>query len=365
MSAYKEFTGKSVEDALRAAREEFGAGLDDLDFEILTPGSRGVLGMGAEPARIVAAPRSELGGAAPKRDAAAARPLPPPPPREERAPGDRDRGPRRDDHGGRSDRDRPRPPRSESLSPAPPAAPRPVDEDRPAVDEDRPAGADLPSAAESAPPAPREDRGPRPPREDRGPRRDDRPRGPRSTEVSASEAAEVSAARGSLAAERADLEAAEASPESLAAGKAILEELMRLMDLDVRVDLETGDTSRLNVVGQGDTKEALGALIGRKGERLSALQHLVNLMLSKKVGDWTRVLVDVEDYRGRRERQLRDLAQRAAEHVAETGKMLQLEAMPALERRWVHIALRDNPDVATQSIGEEPNRRIVVLPRNG
>ena len=76
MSAYREFTGKSVEEALRLAREAFGAGLDDLDFEILTPGSRGVLGMGAEPARILAAPRSELGGAAPKRDAAAARPLP-------------------------------------------------------------------------------------------------------------------------------------------------------------------------------------------------------------------------------------------------------------------------------------------------
>ena len=76
MSAYKEFTGKTVEEALRLAREEFGAGLDDLDFEILTPGSRGVLGMGAEPARIVAAPRAALGGAAPKREAAAATPLP-------------------------------------------------------------------------------------------------------------------------------------------------------------------------------------------------------------------------------------------------------------------------------------------------
>jgi len=65
MSAYKEFTGKSVEEALRLAREDFGVGLDGLDFEILTPGSRGVLGMGAEPARILAAPRSELGGAAP------------------------------------------------------------------------------------------------------------------------------------------------------------------------------------------------------------------------------------------------------------------------------------------------------------
>jgi spoIIIJ-associated protein len=185
------------------------------------------------------------------------------------------------------------------------------------------------------------------------------------TDLSASEAAEVVAARGSLAAERADLEAAEASPEALDAGREILEELMRHLGFAVRVDVETGDTSRLNVVGDGAERDALGALIGRKGERLSALQHLVNLMLSKRMGGWTRVLVDVEDYRGRRERQLRELATRAAARVVETGKMLQLEAMPALERRWIHLALRENPDVATQSIGEEPNRRIVVLPRDG
>ena len=70
MSAYKEFTGKTPEEALKLAREEFGVELSELDFEILSPGSRGVLGMGAEPARILAAPRSELGGAAPKREAA-------------------------------------------------------------------------------------------------------------------------------------------------------------------------------------------------------------------------------------------------------------------------------------------------------
>jgi spoIIIJ-associated protein len=130
------------------------------------------------------------------------------------------------------------------------------------------------------------------------------------------------------------------------------------------VEVATGTTSRLNVVADGSGKEALGALIGRKGERLSALQHLVNLMLSRKMGGWTRVLVDVEDYRGRRERQLHDLAMRAAGRVVETGKMLQLEPMPALERRWIHIALREHPDVMTQSVGEEPNRRIVVLPRS-
>ena len=377
MSAYREFTGKTVEEALRSAREEFGAGLDDLDFEILTPGSRGVLGMGAEPARIVAAPRAALGGAAPKREAAAAQPLPPPPPRDDRGFGDRDRdrgsrgfgdrdrGPRRDDRGSRGfgDRDRDRGPRRDD---------RPPRDDRPV------AGGGAPQAIESAPaeadPGPsREDRGERDrgarfgdrPR-DRGPRRDDRgPRRAPSSDLSASEAAEVEAARGSLAAERADLEAAEASPEALAAGKQILEELMGHLGFDVKVELETGDTSRLNVVGEGEERDALGALIGRKGERLSALQHLVNLMLSRRMGGWTRVLVDVEDYRGRRERQLRDLADRAASRVVETGKMLQLEPMPALERRWIHIALRDNPDVATQSIGEEPNRRVVVLPRGG
>jgi spoIIIJ-associated protein len=391
MSAYREFTGKSVEEALKSAREAFGIGLEELDFEILTPGSRGVLGMGAEPARIVAAPRSELGGAAPKREAAESQPLPPRPPRDDRpaggfgdrAPGgDRgrapggggDRGPRRDDRprgfGDRApvaDRGGDRPPRRDDRPrDAAPQADAPLEVMPEAA---RPAGGfgDRDRSADRAPR--REDRprgfGDRD-RADRGPDRgaDRGPRTARSSDLSPSEAAEVSAARGSLSAERADLEASEASPEALAAGQAILEELMRLMDLQVTVEVQTGDTSRLNVVGEGEAKEALGALIGRKGERLSALQHLVNLMLSKKMGDWTRVLVDVEDYRGRRERQLRDLATRAAERVAETGKMLQLEPMPALERRWVHIALRDHPDVATQSIGEEPNRRIVVLPRH-
>ena len=223
--------------------------------------------------------------------------------------------------------------------------------------------------------APREDR-PRARPPDRAPRRDDRgDRGPRrydapreaprrpSADLTEGEQAEVAAARGSVAAERAELEASEASPEALAAGKIILEQLLAHIGFAARVDVETGETSRLNVVGEASEREELGALIGRKGERLSALQHLVNLMLSRQMGAWTRVLVDVEDYRGRRERQLREIAERAAKRVVETGKMLQLEPMPALERRWIHLALKSNPDVATQSIGEEPNRRIVVLPR--
>ncbi|OGO54486.1 MAG: hypothetical protein A2V85_05380 [Chloroflexi bacterium RBG_16_72_14] len=351
MSEYQEFTGKSVEEAIKSACEAFGVGLGDLDFEILTPGSRGVLGMGAEPARIVAAPRSALGGAAPKREAAEATPLPTPAPREDRGGFDRDRGPRREfdrDRGPRrDDRHHDRAPRRE---------------ERPAAE--RPEGV---RSAGDRPPR-RDDRG------DRGPRREERPsRGPRreehpsrgSSELSAAEVAQVATARGSVAMERAELEAAEASPEALAAGREILETLMAHLGFEgVRVEVREGETSRLNVVGEGSDREALGSLIGRKGERLSALQHLVNLMLSRRTGQWTRVLVDVEDYRGRRERQLVDLAQRAAERVLETGKMLQLEPMPALERRWVHLALRDHEGVSTQSIGEEPNRRVVVLPRN-
>jgi spoIIIJ-associated protein len=333
MSEYQEFTGKTVEEALRNAREAFGvSGLDDLDFEILTPGSRGVLGMGAEPARIIAAPRSALGGAAPRREAAAAEPLPRPPAEARRGP--------RDDRRDRGREGRPRDDRAE----------------RPRSGE---------AAATRAGSAPTDRRPPRGPESGRGVQ--GTPRGPRDDRrgsgLSQREAAEVATARASLTTEREEVQAAEASPEALAAGKEILEQLIALMGYRAAVTVHADVTSKLDVTGADDAeREALGALIGRKGERLSALQHLVNLMLSRRMGEWTRVLVDVEDYRGRRERQLAEIARRAAERVQQTGTMLQLEPMPALERRWVHIALRGVPGVATQSIGEEPQRRVVILP---
>jgi len=371
MSEYREFTGKSVEEALRHAREEFGVGLDELDFEILTAGSRGVLGMGAEPARIVAAPRAALGGAAPKREAAAATPVPAP---VDRGPRRDDRPPRRDDRLGRSDD---RPARSDDRGPRrddrpAPARPDAARADLPRTDAPRRDDAPRTEAAPRAD-APRpddrpervRDRGPR--RDDRPGRSDDRPRRPDdrpgASAVSSSEADEVQTAR-SLVREREELQAAEASPAALDAGKRLLEQLMQHMGFSVAVNIETGETNRLNVIGADDDEhEALGALIGRKGERLSALQHIVNLMLSREMGEWTRVLVDVEGYRGRREQQLREIADRAAARVVETGKMLQLEPMPALERRWIHLALRNHPAVGTQSIGEEPNRRVVVVPK--
>ncbi len=387
--AYREFTGKTPEEALRAAREEFGVGLDELDFEILTPGSRGVLGMGAEPARVLAAPRSALGGSTPKREAAAAMPLPPAPqrdredrPRHDRGPGgfDRERAGFERERSGGFDRERgPRP----GYQGARDRGPGGFDRERAGFDRERSGGFER---GQGGPRPPRPEPGnragvaPRPAgaRPEHGGGRLDRDRGGRhngggrgqrhegarpapQVGLTAKELAEVAAARVAPPVERPD--SAVVTPEALAAAKEILEQLMSHLGFAVRVEIKAGETNRLNVAGDGMEKESLGALIGRKGERLSALQHLVNLMLSKKVGEWTRVLVDVEDYRGRRERQLRELANRAAQRVTETGKMLQLEPMPALERRWIHLALRDHDRVATQSIGEEPNRRVVVLPR--
>ncbi len=348
MSDYQEFTGKSVEDAIKQAMQAFGvSSLNDLDFEILTHGARGVLGMGAEPARIVAAPRSALGGAAPRRDAAASVPLPPPPAREDRGP--REDRPRRDD----------RPPRRDDRGRGGYERREPRD--------DVPAGVASeaveqgPSGSSGVPRQDRPRRDDRPPRRDDRARRESRPTG--SSALTEGEQAQLTAARASSIADRDDVQAAEASPEALSAGKEILEQVMDLLGYKVTVNIEAGETSRLSVIGDESEKESLGALIGRKGERLSALQHLVNLMLSKRMGAWTRVLVDVEEYRGRRERQLHEIADRAAARVVETGRMLQLDPMTPLERRWIHLALRGNDQVSTQSIGEEPDRRVVILPR--
>jgi spoIIIJ-associated protein len=348
MTGYEEFTGKTVEEALRHAREAFGVtSLDDLDFEILTSGSRGVLGMGAEPARIVAAPRAALGGGAPRRQAAEAAPLP------ASAPAER-----------REVEPRAEPPRAEprrDFEPSREGGPRrdfgPRREGpRDNVGTER-VGGDRGRGERGG----RSDRGDRRPRPDR----DRRPGGATGTAIAMSPAdeAQVIAARAATP-EHEEFEGEAVSPEALQAGHAILAALMAHLGYDVTVEAVGGETSRLNVLGANDEeRQGLGALIGRKGERLSALQHLLNLMLSKQMGEWTRILVDVEGYRGRRERQLREIATRAALRVEETGRMLQLEPMSALERRWIHLALRAHDKVVTQSIGEEPERRVVVLPR--
>jgi spoIIIJ-associated protein len=114
----------------------------------------------------------------------------------------------------------------------------------------------------------------------------------------------------------------------------------------------------LNVVG-----DELGPLIGRRGETLRDLQFVLRLILSRRLGIWPNVVLDVEGYKAHRIEALRALAQRMATQVRQTGRRVVLEPMPAHERRIVHIALRGDKDVYTESTGEDERRKVQIIPK--
>ena len=135
---------------------------------------------------------------------------------------------------------------------------------------------------------------------------------------------------------------------------------MSALDVDARVDVTEGDEEVVATVTGGD----LGVLIGRHGQMIDALQYLANAMAHRSVGDdRRRIVVDAAGYRARRSATLETLARRSAEQASATGRRVELEPMSAVERRLVHEALKDDPEVETASEGVEPNRYVVVLPR--
>lgn len=107
----------------------------------------------------------------------------------------------------------------------------------------------------------------------------------------------------------------------------------------------------------------LGVLIGRRGKTINAFQQIVALIVSKEMSRWVRVSIDVEGHRSRREKQLRKMAETMAQQVISRGRSQSLEPMPANERRIVHMTLQDNQDVKTHSVGDDPNRKVVIEPR--
>lgn len=117
----------------------------------------------------------------------------------------------------------------------------------------------------------------------------------------------------------------------------------------------------LNVVGLNEREQA--NLVGRRGETVDAIQFLLNLVLGRKVDLWARVTVDIEGWRLRRKLSLMNLARRTAEQVENRKQAIPLEAMPAYERRIIHMTLSEHPAVVTESTGVEPERRVVVLPK--
>jgi spoIIIJ-associated protein len=156
--------------------------------------------------------------------------------------------------------------------------------------------------------------------------------------------------------ERDEEEASPAHAEDLALGATVLREILTNMGVDAQVTLgEPESADGLDVEGAD-----LGALIGRGGENLVALQQIVSAITSKKVGRSVHVGVDIEGYRKRREDQLREMAGRVAARVRTTGSAVTLEPMLAYERRIVHLVVQEQQGVRTESVGIEPNRRVVI-----
>lgn len=146
-------------------------------------------------------------------------------------------------------------------------------------------------------------------------------------------------------------------------------ELLRAMGFQARVAartpsaLQEQDDEGPPLVALNVTGPDLGMLIGRRGEHLSQVQYLTNLLINRRLDEWVRVSLDVEDYKRRREDSLVGLAERVARQVERSGRAIQLEPMPAYERRVIHVALSHEPGVVTESSGEGEQRRVVIQPR--
>lgn len=147
------------------------------------------------------------------------------------------------------------------------------------------------------------------------------------------------------------------SNEDVAVTVDILQHILQYMNIRASVQVRSQNPLTLNIQG---INENLGLLIGRRGETLAALQLLVSLMVGHRTKHRMRIIVDAENYRERREENLRSLALRVAQQVRNYRRSIALEAMPPHERRIVHIALAESNDISTESIGEGDARRVVI-----
>jgi len=130
------------------------------------------------------------------------------------------------------------------------------------------------------------------------------------------------------------------------------------MNADVEVELLEDGTWRLDIVG-----DDAGNIIGRYGDTINALQYLTTLVTLRRSGEHVRVMLDAEGYRDRRQAALVEQARTLAAEVKKSGQEAELDPLNPFERRIIHNALTDHPDVVTYSEGEEPDRRVIIAPR--
>jgi spoIIIJ-associated protein len=160
------------------------------------------------------------------------------------------------------------------------------------------------------------------------------------------------------------------TPDESAAAQRLLQTVLDRMKY--KVQIVARDPAELNGYDEQDEPTLvldirggdLSTLIGRRGETLDGLQYLVRLLVAKELSHYVHVVLDVEGYKAHRAQTLKQLALRMAERVTATHKPAALEPMPANERRIVHLALRDNTQVRTESVGLGENRKVTIIPQS-
>jgi len=155
------------------------------------------------------------------------------------------------------------------------------------------------------------------------------------------------------------LEAGEKA-DAVEVAKEVLETLINLMKITAEVTVLQANTGELPVTLNIEGED-LGVLIGRRGQALASLQYVIRLIVAEKLKVWVPINIDIAGYKKRRYELLQDLALRLAEQVKRSRRLIMLEPMPADERRIIHLALTDNPDVTTQSMGEGDMRKVAII----
>ena len=317
MSAY-ESTGKTVEEAVSEGLKKLGLSIGEVQVDILEEGSKGLFGLfGSKTARVRLTVKEEE-----RRETVFADSL---------SSYDAERrAPKKAEKPAEPAKAVPQAPREVPEAPKAERAPKPDKPQRPAR-----------LKVDGVEQAPKAERGPKPERIEK-PARAPKAEKPLLSRMPSEPA---------VPAEQRDPQSDEGKVQ------AFLQELTRLMGLEISVHVHTDEEGNIRVSMQGDT---LGILIGRRGETLDALQYLTSLHINRGRQEYTRVTLDSEGYRAKREDALVRLANRMANRAQRTGRKVSLEPMNPYERRILHSALQGHEGISTHSEGEEPNRHVVI-----
>lgn len=320
-----ESSAKTIEEAISAGLEKLGASISDVTIDVLEEGSKGLFGLfGSRQAKVRLTLKEETDPLAGLTEEPKAKPAP----QREKA---------------------------ESKQEAPKAEAKPVSKPAPKQEAKAESKQEAPKAdAAKAKPAPKQEK---PAKAKSAPRQDKGGEGDKPKAKPAPKAPVQPLEKPEVTMIPADAVEADSAP-----GRALafLKELTHLMGVEVEVAVGTDKEGNVYANMTGDT---LGILIGRRGETLDALQYLTSLKVNRGQEGYTRVTLDTENYRAKREEALARLANRMANRAIKTGRKVSLEPMNPYERRILHSALQANDQVDTHSEGEEPNRHVVITLR--